>query len=341
LLDDLIGGLGSVVSGIGRGVKSVWDGVFGGDDPYDNVLLANANGIIAFDGRIVSGSKQESEYNLSDVPELRDANLLQKMGQFLYNGLSGAGWGTDSDLISKAYQNSKNQFEDHNMSLADKNSLAKVAAIKQAIELGYSVSPSMLNDLAESINRFGLHEYYRQIDGDKLKYRFRLDGEGFYNTASQGNAWEHKYGQFELVDTLAKTIAEWKNTHPTDPVPINDLGYKTGGYDPGPNPDHHSGGNQGDLGYMVSGGKYGGDYQNNPNYDVNKTIEFIKTISRNMPVGISGFVKFNDPAVREYFNKPENTLPNLYIDFDRDQNQIKHSNHLHLQLRIDKPAWGY
>ncbi|PKA02810.1 hypothetical protein CH375_20745 [Leptospira ellisii] len=32
LLDDLIGGLGSVVSGIGRGVKSVWDGVFGGDE---------------------------------------------------------------------------------------------------------------------------------------------------------------------------------------------------------------------------------------------------------------------------------------------------------------------
>ncbi|TGK42530.1 hypothetical protein EHQ12_04995, partial [Leptospira gomenensis] len=235
-----------MVSGIGRGVKSVWNGVFGGDD----VLLANANGIVAFDGRLVSGSKNVSDYDLSNVPGLKDANFLQKMGQYLYNGLSGAGWGTDSDLISNAYRNSKKQFENHNMSTDDMTSLAKVAAIKQAMDLGYNVSPSMLKDLAESINRFGLHEYYRQMDGDKLKYRFRLDGEGFYNTASQGNAWEHKYGQFELVDTLAKTIAEWKKTNPTDPVPINDLGYKTGGYDPGPNPDHHANGNQADLGYM-------------------------------------------------------------------------------------------
>ncbi|WP_243401792.1 hypothetical protein, partial [Leptospira ellisii] len=41
LLDDLIGGLGSVVSGIGRGVKSVWDGVFGGDEA--NTTAPNNN----------------------------------------------------------------------------------------------------------------------------------------------------------------------------------------------------------------------------------------------------------------------------------------------------------
>ncbi|WP_207796194.1 hypothetical protein, partial [Leptospira ellisii] len=39
LLDDLIGGLGSVVSGIGRGVKSVWDGVFGGEPETERALL--------------------------------------------------------------------------------------------------------------------------------------------------------------------------------------------------------------------------------------------------------------------------------------------------------------
>ncbi|MDI7212324.1 hypothetical protein QMM59_17625, partial [Leptospira santarosai] len=128
------------------------------------------------------------------------------------------------------------------------------------------------------------------------------------------------------------------------PIPVNDLGYKSGGYDPNVNNDprivnHHENGNQVDLGYIVSGGgTYGGDYNNNPHYDRDKTIEFIRTISRNIPEGVNGFVKFNDPKVYEYFK--ENKMPNLRItsdDLSKPDAKVKHSNHLHLQLDLPKP----
>nr|WP_232610197.1 hypothetical protein [Leptospira santarosai] len=185
---------------------------------------------------------------------------------------------------------------------------------------------------------------YTNTPGEGLPHQFHANGEGFYNVAGQGTYMEHKYGQKPLVDTLSNAISDWHRNNPNSPIPVNDLGYKSGGYDPNVNNDprivnHHENGNQVDLGYIVSGGgTYGGDYNNNPHYDRDKTIEFIRTISRNIPEGVgsydTNFVKFNDPAVREYFER--NRLPNLHITSDRPGATVKHSNHLHLQLDLPR-----
>ncbi|MDL5247521.1 hypothetical protein QRD38_17440, partial [Leptospira weilii] len=188
------------------------------------------------------------------------------------------------------------------------------------------------------------NQHYANTPGEGLPHQFNANGEGFYNVAGQGTYMDHKYGQKPLVDTLSNAINDWHKNNPNSPIPVNDLGYKSGGYDPNVNNDprivpHHGGGNQVDLGYIVSGGgKYGGDYNNNLHYDRDKTIELIKTISRNIPEGVTGSVKFNDPKVHEYFK--ENKLSNLQMksdDLSKPDAKVKHSNHLHLQLDLPKP----
>ncbi|EMF79569.1 hypothetical protein LEP1GSC188_0098 [Leptospira weilii serovar Topaz str. LT2116] len=192
------------------------------------------------------------------------------------------------------------------------------------------------------------NQHYANTPGEGLPHQFNANGEGFYNVAGQGTYMDHKYGQKPLVDTLSNAINDWHKNNPNHPIPVNDLGYKSGKSDPNVNNDprivpHHGGGNQVDLGYIVSGGgKYGGDYNNNPHYDRDKTIELIKTISRNIPEGVgsydTNFVKFNDPAVLDYFDK--NKLPNLQMTSDnllKPNAKVKHSNHLHLQLDLPKP----
>ncbi|MDI7158155.1 peptidase M23, partial [Leptospira santarosai] len=184
--------------------------------------------------------------------------------------------------------------------------------------------------------------HYTNTPGEGLPHQFHANGEGFYNVAGQGTYMEHKYGQKPLVDTLSNAISDWHRNNPNSPIPVNDLGYKSGGYDPNVNNDprivnHHENGNQVDLGYIVSGGgTYGGDYNNNPHYDRDKTIEFIRTISRNIPEGVgnqrSNFIKFNDPVVNDYFKN--NPLPNLHLQ--KDKKGEMHSNHLHLQLGLPK-----
>ncbi|EQA71190.1 large structural domain protein [Leptospira noguchii serovar Panama str. CZ214] len=185
--------------------------------------------------------------------------------------------------------------------------------------------------------------HYTNTPGEGLPHQFNANGEGFYNVAGQGTYMEHKYGQKPLVDTLSNAISDWHKNNPNSPIPVNDLGYKSGGYDPNVNNDpkivkHHGGGNQVDLGYIVSdGGRYGGDYNNNPKYDRDKTIEFIKTISRNMPEGVTGSIKFNDLKVHEYFK--DNKLPNLQMksdDLSKPDAKVMHSNHLHLTLNLPK-----
>ncbi|EMF91139.1 hypothetical protein LEP1GSC005_0090 [Leptospira santarosai str. ST188] len=92
------------------------------------------------------------------------------------------------------------------------------------------------------------------------------------------------------------------------------------------------------MSYMVTPGVTQDhvNYDQNTAYNRDKTIEYIKTISRNIPEGVgdykTNFIKFNDPAVHEYFDK--NKLPNLYLE--KDKKGSMHSNHLHLQLDLPK-----
>ncbi|MDI7208890.1 hypothetical protein QMN03_18750, partial [Leptospira santarosai] len=155
---------------------------------------------------------------------------------------------------------------------------------------------------------------------------------------------DHRYGQKALVDTISNTINEWTGKNPGYPIVTNDLGYKTGGYDPRADGtaeakkagyyQHHKDGNAIDLSYMVTPGVTQDhvNYDQNTAYNRDKTIEYIKTISRNIPEGVKGFVKFNDQKVLDYFR--ENKLPNLYLE--KDKKGEMHSNHLHLQLDLPK-----
>ncbi|ULH30603.1 hypothetical protein [Leptospira weilii] len=184
-------------------------------------------------------------------------------------------------------------------------------------------------------------EHYDTVLGDKLIYRLHEKGEGFSSNSKQPTADEHRFGQKPLVDTISNTINEWKQANPNYPIVTNDLGYKSGGIDPHAiagekyYAKHHKDGNAIDLSYMVTPGvkSTGLNYDNNKAYDRDKTIEYIKTISRNIPEGVNGFVKFNDPVVREYFDK--NKLPNLKITSDKP-GKTMHSNHLHLELDLPK-----
>ncbi|MDO6395972.1 hypothetical protein Q4554_18030, partial [Leptospira santarosai] len=78
------------------------------------------------------------------------------------------------------------------------------------------------------------------------------------------------------------------------------------------------------------------NYDQNTAYNRDKTIEYIKTISRNIPEGVgsqtTNFIKFNDQKVLDYFR--DNPLPNLYLE--KDKKGSMHSNHLHLQLELPK-----
>ncbi|WP_420915028.1 hypothetical protein [Leptospira weilii] len=187
-------------------------------------------------------------------------------------------------------------------------------------------------------------EHYDTVLGDKLIYRLHEKGEGFSSNSKQPTADEHRFGQKPLVDTISNTINEWKQANPNYPIVTNDLGYKSGGIDPHAiagekyYAKHHKDGNAIDLSYMVTPGvkSTGLNYDNNKAYDRDKTIEYIKTISRNIPEGVgnykTNFVKFNDPKVIEYFR--ENPLPNLHLK--KDDKGSMHSNHLHLQLGLPK-----
>ncbi|EMN45254.1 hypothetical protein [Leptospira weilii] len=189
-------------------------------------------------------------------------------------------------------------------------------------------------------------EHYDTVLGDKLIYRLHEKGEGFSSNSKQPTADEHRFGQKPLVDTISNTINEWKQANPNYPIVTNDLGYKSGGIDPHAiagekyYAKHHKDGNAIDLSYMVTPGvkSTGLNYDNNKAYDRDKTIEYIKTISRNIPEGVgsydTNFVKFNDPAVHEYFK--DNPLPNLRITADKPGAKVMHSNHLHLELGLPK-----
>ncbi|WP_426504026.1 hypothetical protein [Leptospira interrogans] len=183
-------------------------------------------------------------------------------------------------------------------------------------------------------------EHYDTVMGDKLIYKLHEKGDGFLSNSRQPTADEHRYGQKALVDTISNTINEWRQTNPNHPIVTNDLGYKSGGIDPHAIASekyyakHHQNGNAVDLSYMVTPGVRENhvNYDQNKAYNRDKTIEYIKTISRNIPEGVSGFVKFNDLEVHKHFEK--NPLPNLY--FKKDDKGSMHSNHLHLQLDLPK-----
>ncbi|EMP00515.1 hypothetical protein LEP1GSC171_1964 [Leptospira santarosai str. HAI1380] len=187
-------------------------------------------------------------------------------------------------------------------------------------------------------------EHYDTVTGNKLIYKLHEEGPGFKSNSGQDGADDHRYGQKALVDTISNTINEWTGKNPGYPIVTNDLGYKTGGYDPRATGtqeakdagyyQHHDNGNAIDLSYMSTPGvePTGKNYDVNNAYDRDKTIEYIKTISKNIPEGVKGFVKFNDPAVHDYFDK--NKLPNLYLE--KDKKGSMHSNHLHLQLELPK-----
>ncbi|MCL8268814.1 hypothetical protein M9Y82_19745, partial [Leptospira weilii] len=136
-------------------------------------------------------------------------------------------------------------------------------------------------------------EHYDTVLGDKLIYRLHEKGEGFSSNSKQPTADEHRFGQKPLVDTISNTINEWKQANPNYPIVTNDLGYKSGGIDPHAiagekyYAKHHKDGNAIDLSYMVTPGvkSTGLNYDNNKAYDRDKTIEYIKTISRNIPEG--------------------------------------------------------
>ncbi|WP_081099874.1 hypothetical protein, partial [Leptospira noguchii] len=182
--------------------------------------------------------------------------------------------------------------------------------------------------------------HYNIVIGDTLIYKLHEEGPGFSSNSSQAGADDHRYGQKPLVETISKTINEWTGNNPGYPIVTNDLGYKSGGYDPRADGtaeakkagyyQHHKDGNAIDLSYMVTPGVKENhvNYDQNKAYNRDKTIEYIKTISRNIPEGVKGFVKFNDPKVREYFR--ENPLPNL--EMRNDKKGSMHSNHLHLEL---------
>ncbi|AXR62055.1 hypothetical protein [Leptospira mayottensis] len=183
-------------------------------------------------------------------------------------------------------------------------------------------------------------EHYDTVTGNKLTYKLHEEGPGFSSNSSQDGADDHRYGQKPLVDTISNTINEWTGKNPGYPIVTNDLGYKTGDYDPRATGtkeakdagyyQHHKNGNAIDLSYMSTPGvdPTGRNYDENKAYDRDKTIEYIKTISRNIPEGVNGFVKFNDLAVHKYFEK--NKLPNLHLK--KDDKGSMHSNHLHLEL---------
>ncbi|EPG84127.1 hypothetical protein LEP1GSC048_0917 [Leptospira santarosai serovar Shermani str. 1342KT] len=193
-------------------------------------------------------------------------------------------------------------------------------------------------------------EHYDTVTGNKLIYKLHEEGPGFKSNSGQDGADDHRYGQKALVDTISNTINEWTGKNPGYPIVTNDLGYKTGGYDPRADGtaeakkagyyQHHKDGNAIDLSYMVTPGVTQDhvNYDQNTAYNRDKTIEYIKTISRNIPEGVKGFVKFNDPAVHDYFDK--NKLPNLQMrqdkDFGKPGAKVMHSNHLHLELELPK-----
>ncbi|TGK10111.1 hypothetical protein EHO98_23160 [Leptospira stimsonii] len=186
-------------------------------------------------------------------------------------------------------------------------------------------------------------EHYDTVIGDTLIHKLHKEGPGFSSNSSQAGADDHRYGQKALVDTISKTINEWTGKNPGYPIVTNDLGYKSGGYDPRADGTaeakkagyykHHNNGNAIDLSYMVTPGVMQDhvNYDRNTAYNRDKTIEYIKTISRNIPEGINGFVKFNDPDVHKYFKN--NPLPNLEMRADKPGGTM-HSNHLHLQLDL-------
>ncbi|UOG65565.1 hypothetical protein MAL04_03460 [Leptospira noguchii] len=190
--------------------------------------------------------------------------------------------------------------------------------------------------------------HYNIVIGDTLIYKLHEEGPGFSSNSSQAGADDHRYGQKPLVETISKTINEWTGNNPGYPIVTNDLGYKSGGYDPRADGtaeakkagyyQHHKDGNAIDLSYMVTPGVTQDhvNYDQNKAYNRDKTIEYIKTISRNIPEGVgdykTNFIKFNDPAVHEYFDK--NKLPNLHLE--KDKKGEMHSNHLHLQLGLPK-----
>ncbi|MGE8798337.1 peptidase M23, partial [Leptospira interrogans] len=193
-------------------------------------------------------------------------------------------------------------------------------------------------------------EHYDTVMGDKLIYKLHEKGDGFLSNSRQPTADEHRYGQKALVDTISNTINEWRQTNPNHPIVTNDLGYKSGGIDPHAiagekyYAKHHQNGNAVDLSYMVTPGVRENhvNYDQNKAYNRDKTIEYIKTISRNIPEGVgskaTNFIKFNDPAVHEYFK--DNPLPNLHLKQDKNYGEpgakVVHSNHLHLQLDLPK-----
>ncbi|PJZ75259.1 hypothetical protein, partial [Leptospira neocaledonica] len=180
-------------------------------------------------------------------------------------------------------------------------------------------------------------EYYQFSENTKLKYKFNMKGEGYYNVANQTLPETHKYGTKGLVETLSNTIEAWKQMYPNDPIPVNDLGYHTGGGDPraGTTPkvvSHHQGGVKMDLGFMTDVPKtYAGEYFDNSHYSRSKTIEFIETLARSAPDGYKVVkILFNDPVVKNYFDNHPDPRMNSIV-----KPKPGHANHLDVEVQRD------
>ncbi|WP_210415385.1 hypothetical protein, partial [Leptospira gomenensis] len=299
-------GVGAMVSGIGRGVKGVWNGVFGGDD----VLLANANGIVAFDGRLVSGSKQSNQntnpFNAADT--FSNPGFLQEIIQRFGNLFSGNGFRTDAGVIQKA-----GEFG------------GEIGRIAKISELGYELNASDAKKLSGYMFKknftynadSGNYSTHVVINGKQINIEFTED-------------FAEKWGEKgktpkEVVDQHSEKVlgnllysAYQSNV---DEVVISGLG----------RPDDRRHANEIDFISV----KFNGDssntplHSNQPNLKAPQSVQnFINNLYNNsLDAKKSQF--FSIFGLNYDFQNSSNLIPNQLRPRNVEPNEILHSHHAH------------
>ncbi|TGK58902.1 hypothetical protein EHQ13_13415 [Leptospira gomenensis] len=205
-----------MVSGIGRGVKSVWNGVFGGGD----VLLANANGIVAFDGRLVSGSKNvSSRQALATGPESLNPGIPyysseDKAKQAGRNGLpQSPGHLTDEGFT--LFEGSNNKYS--RITSVKDSATGEVRKIIEYVEVEasgehkyeyWSVRPN--GETARYLSK--TVGYFKNSDGSyTMKGSVAYSGEGNANTPAPKA--EVKVAWYGALTNDSGAVAEYRRTH--------------------------------------------------------------------------------------------------------------------------------
>lgn len=141
-----------------------------------------------------------AEYDMTKIKGFKKSGILGKVGQFLYNGFTGKGWGSDEALIQGAYSDSMDSMKGiFGKNVKEHTAWAKGNAALMAKQLGYDISKVDLKAYQKAnakVERYS--KAYSETGKESLKERIKGEYvQNGKNITSELNKAKGRFGEIE------------------------------------------------------------------------------------------------------------------------------------------------